>query len=178
MKELENLKELYLEEIKKINKKGELTPVDAEAAKKALEAIEKIDEICCDEEKDMGYSETGYSNRRSYGRMNGYYNDGRSYGNGQYMVEGRYVSGRMPEMNPSYGYGDGYQMMHPMDYPYYNDGYSERRGRSATTGRYISRHNGSSVDKMIHKLENMKSEAPDSETMMAIDNVIRKLEDY
>ena len=36
MKELENLKEMYLDEIKKINKKGELTPADGEAAKKAL----------------------------------------------------------------------------------------------------------------------------------------------
>lgn len=56
MKELMDLKELYLEEIKKINKKGELTPVDSEAAKKALEAIEKIHEIC-------DYDEEGYSER-------------------------------------------------------------------------------------------------------------------
>ena len=133
MRELENLKELYLDEIRKINKKGELTPADAEAAKKALEAIEKIDDICCDED-DM---HDEYSERYS-----------------EYMPYRR----RMPDMYPKR--------------------YSERRGRSATTGRYISRHDGSSVDKMIRKLEMMKNDAPDSETMMAIDNVISKLEDY
>jgi hypothetical protein len=31
---------------------------------------------------------------------------------------------------------------------------------------------------MIHKLEAMKPEAPDRDTKMAIDNVIRKLEAY
>ena len=137
MRELENLKELYLEEIRKINKKGELTPADAEAAKKALEAIEKIDDICCDED-DM---HDEYSERYS-----------------EYMPYRR----RMPDMYPKR----------------YSERYSERRGRSATTGRYISRHDGSSVDKMIRKLEMMKYDAPDSETMTAIDNVISKLEDY
>ena len=141
MRELEHLKELYLDEIKKITKKGELTPADSEAARKALEAIEKINDICCDEE-DAGYSERGYRSHRSY-----------AY--------------RMPEMYPVYA--NDYQMMYP---------YSERRGRSATTGRYISRNDGSSVDKMIRKLEQIKSEAPDHETMIAIDNVISKLEDY
>ena len=57
MKELENLKELYLDEIKKINKKGELTPADSEAAKKALEAIEKIETLC---DGESGYSERMY----------------------------------------------------------------------------------------------------------------------
>ena len=75
MKELENLKELYLEEIKKINKKGELNPVDAEAAKKALEAIEKINEICESYDDDEGYSERRYPmrsmnrNNRSYDKV-------------------------------------------------------------------------------------------------------------
>lgn len=172
MKELENLKELYLEEIKKINRKGELTPADAEAAKKALEAIEKINEICCDEEElNGGYSERGYSNGRysnggysERGYSNRYSNGGysdRSYGQNGTM------SRRMPEM-----YSDRYSDR------YYNDGYSERRGRSSTTGRYISRHNAATADNMIRKLEMMRTEAPDSETMMAIDNVISKLEDY
>lgn len=125
MKELEQLKELYLEEIKKISKKGELTPADAEAAKKALEAIEKIDKICCDE---ADYMEGEYSERM-------------------------YPRRSMPEM---------YQ----------------RRGRSSTTGRYISRNNGSTIDHMIHKLEDMRMDAPDSETRMAISRAINELEAY
>ena len=122
MKELENLKELYLDEIRKITKKGELTPADAEAAKKALEAIEKIDKICCDEDSD-------------------------------YMEAGRSMRHSMPEM---------YQ----------------RRGRSSTTGRYISRSNEATVDRMIHKLEDMRMDAPDSETRMAISRAINELEAY
>ncbi len=120
MRELENLKELYLDEIKKINKKGELSPADAEAAKKALEAIQMIDDICCNEDDDRG---------DTYQR-------------------------RMPEMH------------------------MDRRGRSSMTGRYISRHSGNTVDGMIRKLENLKMDAPDADTKMAIDHVIERLEVY
>lgn len=158
MKELENLKELYLDEIKKINKKGELTPTDAEAANKAIEAIKKIEEICaCCDDMDEGYSERMYPRHSMrYSQRN-----------------------RMPDMN------SGYSEMYPYYYNDrmysdrgYSDGYSDRRGRSASTGRYISRHNGLEVENMIHKLEAMRPEAPDNETKMAIDNVIRKLEAY
>ena len=134
MKELENLKELYLDEIKAINKKGELTPTDAEAAKKALEAIEKINKLCCDDEyEDEGYSERMYPR---YSRNSSY--------RGDYSYTNRSM---MPEMRP---------------YDYDHMGYSERRGRSATTGRYISRHAGSDndnmvIDDIIAKLENMKN---------------------
>lgn len=65
MRELENLKEMYLNEIKKINKKGELTPADSEAAKKALEAISMINDLCCDDDED-GYSERSYRMSRHY----------------------------------------------------------------------------------------------------------------
>ena len=132
MKELENLKELYLDEIKAINKKGELTPTDAEAAKKALEAIEKINKLCCDEEyEDEGYSERMYPR---YSRNSSY--------RGDYSYTNRSM---MPEMRP-YDYND----------------YSERRGRSSTTGRYISRHGSPDyddevIDSIIMKLENMKN---------------------
>lgn len=152
MKELENLKELYLDEIKKINKKGELTPTDAEAANKAIDAIKKIEEICaCCDDMDEGYSERYY---RSSGR-------------------GYSQRGRMPEMNRVRGvsYSDG---------PMYRDGYSE--GYPMMNGHYPyyrhDGHNGLEVDNMIHKLEAMKPDAPDRETKMAIDNVIRKLEAY
>ena len=58
MKELEMLKEMYLDEIKKIHKKGELTPADGEAVSKALDALMKIDRLCYDnhgKESSMGY---------------------------------------------------------------------------------------------------------------------------
>lgn len=104
MKELENLKELYLDEIKKINKKGELTPTDAEAANKAIDAIKKIEEICaCCDDMDEGYSERYY---RSRNRM-------------PEMYRGRGVS-----MNYRDGYSEGYPMMNDR-YPYYrHDGHN------------------------------------------------------
>lgn len=152
MKELENLKELYLDEIKKINKKGELTPTDAEAANKAIDAIKKIDEICaCCDDMDEGYSERYY----------------RSSGIGYSQ------RGRMPEMNRVRGvsYSDG---------PMYRDGYSEAYPMMNSHYPYYRHdgHNGLEVENMIHKLEAMKPDAPDRETKMAIDNVIRKLEAY
>ena len=124
MKELEDLRELYLEEIRRINKKGDLDPHDAEVAKCALEAIEKIDIIC-----GMDCWEDDYSER-----------------------------------------------MMPMRRSYMDRDYSERRGRSMTTGRYISRHDTGTQERMIRKLEDMKLDAPDNETKMAIDHVIDKLE--
>lgn len=159
MKELENLKEMYLDEIKKINKKGELTPADGEAAKKALEAITMIDEICNMDEE--GYSERSYrggSSNRSYGdRSYGDRSYNRSYNN---MNSRRYM---MPEME--YGSGS------------YNDGRSYRRGRSATTGRYVSRRNAI-ADMMIDKLEDLLRDAPDMETREAIECALEKLEQY
>ena len=91
MRELENLKELYLEEIRKINKKGELNPTDGESAKRALEALEKINDICdkeCKDEMDKGYSE-GMSRAYSDGISRGY-------------------SGMMPEMMRHDGYSYDY----------------------------------------------------------------------
>ena len=66
-KTLEHFKEMYLDEIKKITKKGELTPADGEAGLKALEALTMIDELCCKEddkemEMSMGYSERRHRN--------------------------------------------------------------------------------------------------------------------
>ena len=115
-KDLNCLKDMYLEEIKKITKKGELTPVDSEAAKKALEAIKMIDDICENCEEDE--------------------------------YEASYGMRRMPEMR-----------------------YSKR-------SRHMSRSSMNAVDRMMAKLEDMRLDAPDEDTRMAIDNVIAKLEAY
>ena len=149
MKELENLKEMFLDEIKKINKKSELSPADGEAAKKALEAICMIDEIC-DSTDEKEYSERSYRDGRSYSNYPQNSNMSRHY--------------PMPEMD--YGYNDGRYMSNR----------SYRRGRSSTTGRYISRHDG--VDFMIRKLEDLLHGMPDPETREAIECAIEKLEEY
>lgn len=148
MKELENLKELYLDEIKKINKKGELTPADAEAAKKCLEAIEKINDLCCEYEEEEGYSERSYPRRSMMNRSRTY----PMYGNRSMM--------------PEIGYDD-YM---------YND-YSERRGRDSM-GRYTSRSHGETVKHMIHELEDMHMDAPDMRTRETISQAIDRLRNY
>lgn len=156
MKELENLKELYIDEIKKINKKGELTPADSEAAKKALEAIEKINEICCDEEELEG----GYSER------------GSSYAYPGMRRMPRYSRNMMPEV---------YNPMNPMSYTddYHRTSYARNRdsmGRYSSRGMDYSRH--SAVDHMIEKLEGMLETAPDERKRMAIERCISELESY
>lgn len=47
IKEIEKLKDLFMDEISTITKKGTLTPTDGEAGKIALEALEKIECLCC-----------------------------------------------------------------------------------------------------------------------------------
>ena len=72
MKELEKLKDLFMEEISTITKKGTLTPADGEAAKIALEALNLYNCICCESEDPqtsmyhMPYSEA--RRRDSMGR--------------------------------------------------------------------------------------------------------------
>ena len=163
---LEGLKELYLDEIKSIKKKGELTPTDGQSGKLALEALDKIEDLCEKYEmKEDGHSEMMYPNRR-YQRMP---NDGTGYAERmypQYMMNDGMSMNHMPRtsMMPDvhYEYGDGYHNDGGYGYHrnyYQNDGYSNRRGRSSVTGRYVSRANGDDdmvIDDMIQKLEGMK----------------------
>lgn len=149
MKELDNLKELYLDEIRKINKKGELTPADGETAKKALEALEAIDKLCCGEDAEM---ERGYSE----GMRRGYSDGMRAYGySGSTM---------MPEM------------MRHNDYSYDHNGYSGYRGQSRDSmGRYSR---DAMPDHMISTLEGMLQSAPSERHREAINECIYKLRNY
>ena len=88
MKALEQLKELLEEEIRKVTKKGDITPAEVEAMYKVVDIIKDIDTIEAMEEygedNDGEYSRRGYSSRMSY-------MDGGSYRRGRGM-NGRYVS--------------------------------------------------------------------------------------
>lgn len=149
MKELDNLKELYLDEIRKINKKGELTPADGESAKKALEGLESIEKLCCGEDAEM---ERGYSE----GIRRGYSNGMRSYGYSGHTM--------MPDMMRPYGYSYDY------------DGYSGYRGQSRDSmGRYSR---GVMPDHMIETLEGMLQSAPSERHRDAINECIHKLRNY
>ena len=85
MKALEHLKELLEEEIKKVAKKGDITPAEVEAMYKVVDIIKDIDTIEAMEEygeddeeeySNRGYSRRGYSSRRSYMDGGGSYRRG------------------------------------------------------------------------------------------------------
>lgn len=173
-KNLNSLKELLNEEIKKVVKKADITPVELENMTKTLCLIEKIKMVeDADESWEVGQS-GGYYPLRSYGmsgRQSGYY-DG--------------MSGRQS------GY---YNDMSGRQSGYY-DGMSGRRIRSASTGRYMSgdnmsgRNSGNSYgmpdpgysghsikDRMVAKLESMYDEAKTDHERQIIDEWINRLTD-
>lgn len=84
-KELNTLKEQVYKELKKLNQKGDLTPVEVENATKALCLWEKIQRIEMGEDYDEGYSESG-----------GHYPWMAYGGDGRYSIEGSYARGRSP----------------------------------------------------------------------------------
>lgn len=99
MKELDNLKNMLCDEVRKINAQGELNPTTLEIADTVVDIIKDIMDICEKEER-MGYDEEGsYRGGYSNYRMNpsyGYYDNGyNSYNN-----RGGH--------NNSYGYDNGY----------------------------------------------------------------------
>jgi len=74
-KTLDRLKETLEDEIKKIVKKGDITPAELESAYRAVKTINMIDEMC-----DRGYSEGPHGTMRY------------SYERGRSPVTGRYIS--------------------------------------------------------------------------------------
>lgn len=68
MEVLNELKALVETEIKKLTKKETLNPAEIDAAKKAVDLLEKIDKI-----QNDCYDDEGYSERRGRNPMNGRY---------------------------------------------------------------------------------------------------------
>lgn len=96
MKELDNLKNMLCDEVRKINAQGELNPTTLEIADTVVDIIKDIMEICEKEER-MNYGEEGsyrnyYNNYRMNPSYGGYYENNNSYNN----------------RNNSYGYDNGY----------------------------------------------------------------------
>lgn len=99
MKELECLKDMLCDEVRKINSQGELNPTTLNIADTVVDIIKDIMEIT-EKEEQIGYSDegsyrSGYNS--SYNRMNPSYNH---YDNNY----GSYNRGR----GNSYGYDNGY----------------------------------------------------------------------
>lgn len=195
MKELDNLKELYLDEIKNIYKKGTLTPADSEAANKALDSLEKIRSLC-EKEEAKQYSEAMYRNRSMMPEMSQsmraystpyYHNDvyrGQSMGYsmaepmGQMSRNGYSMSEPMEQMSRNgYSMGEPMEQMSRGGYSMmdgYED-YSERRGRNRL-GQYTSRRDEETARYMVDILEELRKEAPNRKTARAIDLCIDKID--
>lgn len=100
MKELDCLKDMLCDEVRKINAQGELNPTTLQVADTVVDIIKDIMEIC-EKEEQMGYNNEG-SYRNDYG--NGYNRMNSSYNYYDNNNHGSYNRGR----NNSYGYDNGY----------------------------------------------------------------------
>ena len=141
MNELYDLCENLKDDIKELNKKGDISPTELERAYKAVDIIKDIKTI--EAMEDAGGSSAGGS-YDDYSRR--YYRDG-----GSYRDDGSYNSyeGTSNARRGRDGDGDGR----------YSEEGSYRRGRDAM-GRYTSRDGGYSgheeKEQMMRQIEEMK----------------------
>ena len=197
MKALEELKEMLEDELKKIAKKGDITPSELDSAYKVVDIIKDIGEITKHEHEMQEYSSTGgYSQRGGYSMMDG--------GHSQtYPMYSRYMPmgyDMMPysrEGGMSYDVGTSYDGRHGRDGDgdgHYSEGRhgegegsSYARRRRDSRGRYssdggsyegrggYSRH--SEKERMIARLEEMLETVSSERTRQAIERCIDQLED-
>ena len=99
MKELDYLKDMLCDEVRKINSQGELNPTTLQVADTVVDIIKDIMEIC-EKEEQMGYNDEG-SYRNDYGNGYNRMNTSHNYYDNNY---GSYNRNR----NNSYGYDNGY----------------------------------------------------------------------
>ena len=149
-KQYEAIKDILEDQIKKIVKKGDISPQELDALYKASAIVldfETKDAMKKAEEQEQGYSqrmgrEGGQSNHYPWFM---YHNNDMSHQGNSY---------RMPMDQMSNTYNHAYDGAYAGAYDASQDNeYSERRGRSARTGRYVSRD--SEKERMIGKLEDM-----------------------
>lgn len=177
MRVLNELNEILEEELKKIAKKGDITPTELESTYKAVDIMKDIETICAmrkaDEESEMGYSRNrGYSYENSMGMP--YYH---AYNSMDGSYDGSYEGGSNRGMSNARGGRDGDGDGR------YSENYSERRGRDAM-GRYTSRDGGSyargdysRTDKreMMDKLQKMMNETNDPNVRKSIMQMMNEM---
>lgn len=201
-KNYEAVKEILEDQIKKIAKKGDITPQELDSLYKASAIV--LDFETKDAMKEQGGS-YGMSNRRgeSYNQEQSnhypwfmYYRDnandrGNSYGpiwnqEEPYMGNHPMSEDRDGQSNRSYtniydgAYDGAYDGSYDGSMDASND-QSYRRGRDARTGRYVSRDNrgySRAMDKqrMIGKLEDMMDDAPSEKERRTLQQCVDKLE--
>lgn len=200
MKALEDLKELLVDQIKRVTKKGDITPNELESMYKAVDIIKDISTINAMEKAEKEEEEE-YTKNGAYSRRSG----GSSYGmHGDMSNDMRVSNGYFPHY-PMYSYtppswnspqqpnNDGMSNDGRRGRDADNDGrYSEessyRRGRDAmgrftsrdggsyeNSNRYYSRH--STKEKMLAKLEDMVDDAKTSRERETLMKAIDKLEE-
>ena len=137
MNELYDLCENLKDEIKELNKKGDISPTELQRAYQAVDIIKDIKTI-------EAMEDAGYSNASSYDDYSSrYYRDGGSYNNSYNSYDGMSNARRGRD-----GDGDGR----------YSEEGSYRRGRDAM-GRYTSRDGYSGheeKEQMMRQIEEMK----------------------
>lgn len=202
-KHYEAVKEILEDQIKKIVKKGDITPQELDSLYKASaivldfetkEAMKKAEE----QGHMQGGQSNGYSMNR-YGRRDSYMN-GQSTHYPWFMYHdnmGNDMNSHGPVWNQGMenkslrevhsndgSYAQAYENAYDGAYDGSYDGSydastenSYRRGRDARTGRYVSR-DGNSADKqrMIGKLQDMMDDAPSEKERRALQQCVDKLE--
>lgn len=198
-KHYEAVKEILEDQIKKIVKKGDITPQELDSLYKASaivldfetkEAMKKAEEQNhMQGEQSNGYSMNRYGRRDSY--MNGQsthypwfmYHDGTSRERNSYgpiwNQEMENKSLREVHSNDQ-AYDSAYDSAYDGAYDGSYDASTEnsyRRGRDARTGRYVSR-DGNSADKqrMIGKLQDMMDDAKSPQERNALQQCVDRLE--
>lgn len=202
-KHYEAVKDILEDQIKKIAKKGDITPQELDSLYKASavvldfetkEAMKKAEE----QSHMQGGQSNGYSMNR-YGRRDSYMN-GQSTHYPWFMYHdniGNDMNSHGPVWNQGMenkslrevhsndgSYAQAYENAYDGAYDGSYDGSydastenSYRRGRDARTGRYVSR-DGNSADKqrMIGKLQDMMDDAPSEKERRALQQCVDKLE--
>lgn len=148
-KTLEHLKETLEDEIKKIVKKGDITPAELESVQNAVCTIDMINKMGGQDEMSYGYSERNmsYDAMPSYGR----YDIRGSYGDRMYHDD----------------YRDGGSS--------YRRGRSPVTGRYISRGSYDGYSGHSIMDRMVAKLESMYDEAQTDHERQVVEQWINRL---
>lgn len=107
-KTLENTKEVIKDELKKLIKKGELTPAEMDTVFKAVDSIKDICEMCHEDADGNEYSMGSYGSYGTPHWTNDPYAMGNYSGQNRSPVTGRYISNGSPHGTMRVSYGDNY----------------------------------------------------------------------
>lgn len=158
MHDFDELKEMLMEEVKKITKKGELNAQNLEAIDKLLNSIKNACKITMYEE---------YADEGEYSQESGMsYRSGNSYARGRGRNAKRDSMGRYSRES-GYSNENGYSN---------EGGYSNARGgRGGYSRRDYSYADGEKEEK-INMLREMMNEVGSEEERKAINSIIRRME--